>query len=84
LILIRGDESSRLPPGRADRVERDKRAELGNVGPRATTACERGTRSARLFVAAIVRYRPEDLAAAPWDEYVTMKNVAAPAVLQKG
>jgi len=40
--------------------------------------------AARLFVAAIARYRPEDLAAAPWDEYVTMKTVAAPAVPRLG
>ncbi len=40
--------------------------------------------AARLFVAAIARYKPEDLAAAPWDEYVTMKSVAAPAVLPMG
>ncbi len=35
--------------------------------------------AARLFVAAIARYRPEDLVAAPWDEYVTMRAVNAPA-----
>jgi len=36
--------------------------------------------AARLFVAAIERYKPEDLAASPWDEYVTMKPLApAPA-----
>ncbi len=35
--------------------------------------------AARLFVAAIARYKPEDLVAAPWDEYVTMKSVEAPA-----
>jgi len=40
--------------------------------------------AARLFVAAIARYRPEDLAAAPWDEYVTMKTVAAPAIPRLG
>jgi carbamoyl-phosphate synthase large subunit len=31
--------------------------------------------AARLFVAALARYRLEDLSAAPWDEYVTMKKV---------
>jgi carbamoyl-phosphate synthase large subunit len=35
--------------------------------------------AARLFVAALARYRPEDLSAAPWDEYVTMKKVGVPA-----
>jgi len=40
--------------------------------------------AAKLFVAAIARYKPEDLAAAPWDEYVTMKTVEAPAVLDMG
>ncbi len=35
--------------------------------------------AARLFVAAIARYRPEDLAAAPWDEYVTMPPTLATA-----
>jgi len=35
--------------------------------------------AARLFVAAIARYRPEDLAAAPWDEYVTMQPTLATA-----
>ena len=33
--------------------------------------------AARLFVAALARYRPEDLSAAPWDEYVAMKKVGA-------
>ena len=36
--------------------------------------------AARLFVGAIARYRPEDLAAAPWDEYVTMRTTGAPVM----
>jgi carbamoyl-phosphate synthase large subunit len=35
--------------------------------------------AARLFVAALARYQPADLSAAPWDEYVTMKQVGARA-----
>ncbi len=33
--------------------------------------------AARLFVSAIARYRPEDLSAAPWDEYVALRPVPA-------
>src|SRR5581483_6904217 len=33
--------------------------------------------AARLFVSAITRYKLEDLPAAPWDEYVTMKTGVA-------
>jgi len=40
--------------------------------------------AAKLFVAAIARYKPADLVAAPWDEYVTMKTVEAPAALHIG